>query len=252
MFHQQSLYFYLFVFRAENPCESPFSGDVQVFSWQPTSFQEHDLIVSINPPRVKHLLKEKLHARTALRCYFSVKVRFIKFVNNGEEVNAEAFFTSNCHRLLQEGSGWALDKIQRVYVNICKYKPLKGHACIVLPQKLQHTKAIVNIQNTDNKCFVWSVLAALHQMAQNPQLINQYRQFENELNLNQGVDMPMKLFQVPKLKSKMKSQLMFLVMRKVFILYIYPPLDFQDISIYCSSLMVNKIIIALSEISAVF
>ena len=39
---------------------------------------------------------------------------------------------------LRERSGWALDKIQRVYVNFCKYKPLKGHAHIVLPQKLQH------------------------------------------------------------------------------------------------------------------
>ena len=107
------------------------------------------------------------------------------------------------------------------------------------------------VKRLTQKCFVGSVLAALHPMAHNPQLMNQYRQFENELNL-QGIEIPMRLFQVPKCESKMKSQSMFLVMRKVFILYIYPPSDFQDISIYCSSLMVNKIIIALSEISAVF
>ena len=223
MFHQQSLYFCLFIFRAENPCESAFSGDLQVFSWQPTSVQEHDLIASINPPRVKHLLKEQLHARTALRWYLSVKVRFIKFVNNGEEVNTEAFFTSNCHRLLQEydiheqviysiekikndfenflreGSGWALDKIQRVYVNICKYKPLKGHSFIELPRKLKSTKAIINIQNTDNKCFIYSVLAALHPV-QDAQRVTKYIPFIHELNLS-GIDMPMKLQQIPKFEK---------------------------------------------------
>ena len=224
MFHQQSLYFCLFIFRAENPCESAFSGDLQVFSWQPTSVQEHDLIASINPPRVKHLLKEQLHARTALRWYLSVKVRFIKFVNNGEEVNTEAFFTSNCHCLLQvydiheqviysiekikndfenflrEGSGWALDKIQRVYVNICKYKPLKGHSFIELPRKLKSTKAIVNIQNTDNKCFIYSVLAALHPV-QDAQRVTKYIPFIHELNLS-GIDMPMKLQQIPKFEKQ--------------------------------------------------
>ena len=45
------------------------------------------------------------------------------------------------------------------------------------------------------------MLAALHPMAQNPQLINQYRQFENEVNL-QGIEMPMRLFQVPKFEKQ--------------------------------------------------
>jgi hypothetical protein len=47
-----------------------------------------------------------------------------------------------------------------VNIHIVNYKPIKGPSFIPLPAKLAAKKATVNVQNNDNKCFMWSVLAA--------------------------------------------------------------------------------------------
>ena len=47
---------------------------------------------------------------------------------------------------------------------MCKYNPLRGAQYIVLPKKISDKKAIINIQNEDNKCFLWAIHGALHPM----------------------------------------------------------------------------------------
>ena len=161
----------------------------------------------------------------AIRWYLSVQVKFTKPNSEGEEISAEPYFTSKCQHILnnveedintevteaitkisedvdtflKNGSGWVLDRVIKTYVNIALYKPLKGKSYIPLPKGLiGHRHGIVNIQNDDQLCFVWSVLAALHPSTTgNPQRLNQYRQYEHELNLC-GIDVPVKLSQIPK------------------------------------------------------
>lgn len=63
----------------------------------------------------------------------------------------------------REGSNWVLDKVLGVAIHIVQYNPIKGSSYLSLPAKLASKKAIVNVnvRNTDQKCFMWSVLAAL-------------------------------------------------------------------------------------------
>ena len=58
-------------------------------------------------------------------------------------------------------------------LHMAKYSPTKGSSYIPLPKKLRDKKTIVNIQNKDNKCFMWSILADLHPIdyRQNPERI---------------------------------------------------------------------------------
>ena len=37
---------------------------------------------------------------------------------------------------MKEGSGWVIDKIEGLYINVANYKPLSGSSCIPLPKKL--------------------------------------------------------------------------------------------------------------------
>ena len=62
----------------------------------------------------------------------------------------------------REGSGWIIDHIVQMDINVAEYQPLLGSSYISLPKQLRAKKAIVNVQNKDTKCFLWSVLAALH------------------------------------------------------------------------------------------
>ena len=42
------------------------------------------------------------------------------------------------------------------------YIPLRGKTWVPLPKKLADKKAIINMKNEDNKCFLWCVLRLLN------------------------------------------------------------------------------------------
>ena len=67
-----------------------------------------------------------------------------------------------CQEFQKEGSGWAVDEVLHLKLLIGKYKPLKGSQYFELPKKIAKTGCILNIQNKDDKCFLWSILAHLH------------------------------------------------------------------------------------------
>ena len=90
-----------YYFRSENPCESAFRGELTVYSWVPTAAQEHDLVPSINPPRVKNLLRDRLVEQGAIKWYLSVNVRFTKMGIDGGEAIAEPFFYKHMSSVAQ-------------------------------------------------------------------------------------------------------------------------------------------------------
>ena len=51
------------------------------------------------------------------------------------------------------GSGWRLYSITKLELHTVINDPLRGETWIPLPKKLANKKAIINMQNKDNKCF---------------------------------------------------------------------------------------------------
>ena len=43
-----------------------------------------------------------------------------------------------------------------------QYTPLRSSSYIDLPEKIKNKKICNNVKNNDNKCFMWSILSALH------------------------------------------------------------------------------------------
>ena len=60
------------------------------------------------------------------------------------------------------GSGWYFKEVIRLEIHTVDYKPMKGKSHIPLPNFLMRKKAIINMENKDDKCFLWSVLRYLH------------------------------------------------------------------------------------------
>ena len=57
---------------------------------------------------------------------------------------------------INEGSGWIVESIDGEYVNISAYSPLVGSTYIELPDELKNSmKGLINIKNSDNRCFLW-------------------------------------------------------------------------------------------------
>ncbi|XP_068711268.1 uncharacterized protein [Montipora foliosa] len=106
----------------------------------------------------------------------------------------------------KEGSGWTLSEILHLDLNVAQNKPLKGSSYLPLPKKLKDKKAFINVENGDNKCFMWSVLAALHPIPRksNPERIHHYRPYVDEVNLD-GIECPVPVSKIPKFEKKNKT-----------------------------------------------
>ena len=56
-------------------------------------------------------------------------------------------------------SGWIFDKINSMKVSFYKTGELNGSSYVKIPSR---SNAILNSQNNDKYCFLWSILASLH------------------------------------------------------------------------------------------
>jgi hypothetical protein len=69
------------------------------------------------------------------------------------------------------------------------YKPFTGSTYVKTPKDLMHMKCIVNVKNSDNKCFLWATLSCLHPVDKNGDRVACYKKYENEINID-GVNFP--------------------------------------------------------------
>ena len=77
------------------------------------------------------------------------------FQQNDDENKIKQYFESTFEKInnqidkwVKEGSGWEVDQVQLVYLNVA-------------PPKLKSKKAIINLQNSDDECLKWALRAAL-------------------------------------------------------------------------------------------
>ena len=79
-----------------------------------------------------------------------------------------------------EGSGWNFQGINHLKIYFHKTNPINGQTYIKFPIR---SNAILNIQNNDTYCFLWSILASIHPVSKDPQRVSKYIPYQNELNI---------------------------------------------------------------------
>ena len=102
-----------------------------------------------------------------------------------------------------QGSGWQFQRVLTLELHIAKYKPLAGSSWFDLPSELKAKKAIINIKNTDDQCFKWSILAALFPGGKNAERVSKYTEHESKLDWS-GLSFPVQLQGIPAFESKNK------------------------------------------------
>jgi hypothetical protein len=107
------------------------------------------------------------------------------------------------HNYQAEGSGWIYDSTKLWCLYVYKYAPLKPKSYIPTPPAIKSKHAVLNIQNNDNKCFLWSILAALHPRSykENANQVFYYKSYENELNMS-NITYPVKLNDIDKFERQ--------------------------------------------------
>ena len=104
------------------------------------------------------LSKGKINGNTEYATvYFNSSIKTIINLNFEHSINR--CFEEILYKIdnwINEGSGWLIDSVNSEYVNISKYFPLLGSSYIEFPKELKHPKkGLINIQNNDNRCFLW-------------------------------------------------------------------------------------------------
>ena len=105
-------------------------------------------------------------------------------------------------KYISESSGWVLKKVLHLIVHTVIYSPLSGSSYIQLPQKLRHSRSVLNIRNEDQKCFLWNILASLH--PSDSPLVSDYEVYENELNMR-DINYPVSINRIKKFESSNPS-----------------------------------------------
>ena len=79
--------------------------------------------------------------------------------------------------------------IEGLEILITKVKYFGGSSYIDLPLEIKNKKACVKIQNNNEECFKYSILAALHyqEIQKDHSRPSKYTKWLNELNFN-GID----------------------------------------------------------------
>ena len=98
------------------------------------------------------------------------------------------------------GSGWYFKEVLRLEVNTVEYNPIKGSSYIDLPEWIKNKKAIINIKNRDDKCFLWSILRYLYPKEKDAQYLKDLRKYEFSLN-TKGLTFPLKLKDITKFEK---------------------------------------------------
>ena len=101
----------------------------------------------------------------------------------------------------KNGSGWYFKEVISFEIYTVDYKTLKGKSHIPLPDFLMRKKAIINMENKDDKCFLWCVLRYLHPREKHSSRINDLREYENDLNFK-GIDFPIRVKDIQKFENQ--------------------------------------------------
>ena len=133
------------------------------------------------------------HAAHGTTNYFTITN---VFKNQYEELDESNELNHQIDEFEQGEIGYIFDSIKKLAVKMFKYHDIRASSYCKLPKSFCNSKSIVNIQNNDNYCFLWSILAHKYKVDNHRERVSH---FENQFHeLNQGdIKFPMKIKDIP-------------------------------------------------------
>jgi len=98
------------------------------------------------------------------------------------------------------GSGYILSRITKAVVCMTVNQPLHGKSYIPTPGFIAAKRCCINVENKDNRCFMWAVLSCLYPAGKDAQRTTKYEQYVDTLEFG-DIEFPMSVSKVPKFES---------------------------------------------------
>ena len=155
----------------------------------------------------KSLIRDGEEVFEHVRPYFNSPTFTItnEFQIKPELEQAEEKILNGIAQWISRGSGWVIENTFRFFVNIVSYVPLKARSHLPLPEELRNPhKGLINVQNNDNKCFLWSHIRHLNPLERNPQTITlKDKELVKTLDYS-GLTLPVSIKDIGKIEKQNK------------------------------------------------
>ena len=93
----------------------------------------------------------------------------------------------------EEGSGWRYEGVISLVLHVTKWEPVYGSSYIPLDPYIANKKAIINMKNEDDRCFMWCVLRALYPKDKNAERIDKDLKSKQDIINMKGICYPVSL-----------------------------------------------------------
>ena len=169
-------------------------------------------------PQIHHKLEEEIKALNGVKCQLALKVQLRKENPDGSEDYTDPVLCHKQEAILQKseikgalnqafsriqetlemwtqrGSGWVVDQVLTLWLDIARYQPLQGGSYIPLPAAVRHKKAVINVKNKDDHCLRWALRSALFPACDNVDRLSKYP--TNDGLSFEGIDAPTPISQI--------------------------------------------------------
>ena len=134
------------------------------------------------------------------------------YYNSGTHINLESkdvekLIDLNVKKIIEalevyqkNGSGWYFKEVHSLEIHTVDYNPMKGSSYISLPDWISNKKAIINIRNKDQKCFLWCILRYLYPNEKYVTRLTDLKRYEFSLN-TEGINFATKLQHISKFEK---------------------------------------------------
>ncbi|XP_050518969.1 uncharacterized protein LOC126893070 [Diabrotica virgifera virgifera] len=128
------------------------------------------------------------------------KIVFDKFTAKDKEIWVKRLTKQikTCNK--ERDSGFALNRIVSLEVNINRYEIGNGSSYIKLPESIQKKRACINVKNSDQACFYWAIVSALYPAKAHKELPSSYPWYSTVLK-TEDLEAPMPLHQISKFEK---------------------------------------------------
>ena len=205
--------------------------------WQMDVPQGHPLgadpltFLEVVRPQIRQKLTEEILAIKGVKFQLALKIQFRKdrpdggeeytdpVIRHKQETLLQAVGTAEINEVLdkafphiletlekwtQRGSGWVVDHVSTLWLDIARYQPLRGVSYIPLPAAVRNKKAVVNVKNTDDQCLRRALRSAMFPVDTNPQRPPSIRKMMASSSQESTPPHPSRRF--PRLKSRTASR----------------------------------------------
>jgi hypothetical protein len=167
--------------RPDGIYQSQSASNNQLFTFEidnSESFSDVSEFLQAKKQMLKFIIKEQITFQGAIKSNLYLECEMINAVQlcNYITANFALYHASDINKHLKASfakiireieecaskeSGWSLQEIKALELRTNKFVALRGSLHLRLPDVIRKTEAIITVQNLDNECFKWSVLASI-------------------------------------------------------------------------------------------